>query len=389
MCLPAEELTLAGFAQDGRADTMAPGALLATLLDAVAGEGGSGLAALADDQLIGVISAARRMESRTAWTLMAALAELARRRPAAGDAGDRGRYGFSEFAPDEVAFELRLSVPSAAGQMMYAVAVAGRLPASFAALAAGQIHPVHLRIIEDETRILPPELAAQADEILAGKAQTATFGELRYAARRLVLKLDPDAARRRKETAAKREAEIRRFREDSGNAGMIARELPCDEVLASWQHVDQRAHDLRAAGMPGSLRELRIRAYLDLLQERDSRPAPGNPSRTPDRPSSRTGRRRPARRQRRTRRTARRRRLPRPRPRRRPGPGREQRPRTPAGRERRTRTPAGREQRTRTPSRTGTADPDPSRAGTADPDPARSAVPPARPGRTRARAWPR
>ena len=58
---------------------------------------------------------------------------------------------------------------------------------------------------------------------------------------------------------------------------MIARELPCDEVLASWQHVDQRAHDLRAAGMPGSLRELRIRAYLDLLQERDSRLAPGVP----------------------------------------------------------------------------------------------------------------
>ncbi len=84
VCLPAEELTLEGFAQDGRSDTMAPGALLATLLDAITGEGGSGLAALGDDQLIGVVSAARRMESRAAWTLMAALAELARRRPADG-----------------------------------------------------------------------------------------------------------------------------------------------------------------------------------------------------------------------------------------------------------------------------------------------------------------
>jgi len=93
VCLPAEELTLAGFAQDGRSDTMAPGALLATVLDAVAGEGGSGLGALADDQLIGIISAARRMESRAAWTLLAALAELARRRPASGDPGDAGRYG--------------------------------------------------------------------------------------------------------------------------------------------------------------------------------------------------------------------------------------------------------------------------------------------------------
>ena len=79
MCLPAEELTLEGFAQDGRADTMTPGALLATLLDAITGEDGSGLAGLADDQLIGIVSAARRMESRAAWTLMAALAELARR----------------------------------------------------------------------------------------------------------------------------------------------------------------------------------------------------------------------------------------------------------------------------------------------------------------------
>jgi hypothetical protein len=59
---------------------------------------------------------------------------------------------------------------------------------------------------------------------------------------------------------------------------MIARELPPAEVLATWQHLDQRAHDLRAAGMVGSLRELRIQAYLDLLQERDSRLAPVGPA---------------------------------------------------------------------------------------------------------------
>ena len=57
---------------------------------------------------------------------------------------------------------------------------------------------------------------------------------------------------------------------------MIARELPSDEVLASWQHVEQRALDLRAAGIPGTLEELRVRAYLDLLQERRTGlPVPG------------------------------------------------------------------------------------------------------------------
>jgi hypothetical protein len=84
VCLPAEELTLDGFAQNGRSDTMAPGPLLATILHAVTGEDGSGLVALADDQLMGVLSGIRRMEARAAWGQLAVLAELARRRPASG-----------------------------------------------------------------------------------------------------------------------------------------------------------------------------------------------------------------------------------------------------------------------------------------------------------------
>ncbi len=274
VCLPAEELTLAGFGQNGRADTMAPGALLGTVLEAVAGEGGPGLAGLSDDQLIGVISGVRRMESRTAWMLMAALAELVRRRPAVEPA-DSGQYGFSDFAADEVAAELHLTGQSAAGQMQYAATVEARLPRCFAALSAGRIHPVHLRIIDDETALLSEEDAAQADEALAGMGSL-TFGRLRSKAHQLVLKLDPDASRRRKE-AAKRDAHVRHYPEMSGNAGMIAQELPPDEILASWQHIEQRALDLRAAGMPGTLRELRVQAFLDLLQERDSRLVPADP----------------------------------------------------------------------------------------------------------------
>ena len=262
--LPAEQLTLSGFAQGGASDTMAPGALLATVVDTVTGEDGSGLVGLSDDQLLGIISAARRLESRSAWTLMAAVGEFARR-------AGTGLEG--EFAADELACELRMSQQSAAGQMDFASSVARRLPETFAALAAGRIHPVHLRILEDETRILTDADAAKADAVLAGAAAGMTFGELRYAAHKLILTLDPDAARKRKE-AARREAHVRRFREESGNAGMVARELPPDEVLAGWQHVEQRALDLRAAGMPGTLQDLRVRAYLDLLQERDSRAVP-------------------------------------------------------------------------------------------------------------------
>jgi hypothetical protein len=288
VCLPAEELTLAGFAEDGRADTMGPGPLLATVVDAVTGDDAKGLSGLSDDQLAGIISAAQRLESRVAWTRLAALAEFAGRRPASRDKGVRatgapapGPDGISVFAADEIACELHLTWQSAAGELSYAKAVTERLPRTFAALAAGRIHPVHLRIIEDETRVLSAADAARADEVLAETAPGHTFGEVRYAAHRLVLKLDPEAAQRRKE-AARRETHVRPFREASGNAGMVAREMPSDEVLASWQHVEQRALDLRAAGVPGTLRELRVRAYLDLLLERDSRHAPAAPPGSPD-----------------------------------------------------------------------------------------------------------
>jgi hypothetical protein len=123
---------------------------------------------------MGIISAGRRMEARAAWTVTAAVAEYAARH-----AGSRPA---DEFAPVELAFELHLTPQSAAELMQYSAAIVARLPATFAALAAGRIHPVHLRIIEDETRILTDADAAKADAFLAEAAPGMTFGELRSAA---------------------------------------------------------------------------------------------------------------------------------------------------------------------------------------------------------------
>src|SRR6201990_636745 len=164
---PAEELSLEGFAADGRADTMAPGALLAMVLDTVAGPDGEGLAGLSDDQLIGFLSGTRRMESRLAWAGRAALPEFA------------PRPRRTDFAADEIAAAFRLTWLSAAGEIEYARTVARRLPVTFAALAAGKLDPVHVKIIEDLTSILSDEDAAVADAKLAEAAASKTYGELR------------------------------------------------------------------------------------------------------------------------------------------------------------------------------------------------------------------
>jgi Domain of unknown function (DUF222) len=303
--LTAADIGGAGFGQDGTAHQMQPGPVLATLVHAATTDEKI-LATLSDDDLAGVIVAVRRIGSFAAWAELTAIREYATRpdpcRAARGTApdpasGGRGRTRgvdardpnaavaglpgapkVREFAADELAPDLHLSWQTAADQIAYACSVAARLPVTFAALRAGQIHPVHLRIADDETAYLDEKYLAEADAKIAAAAQSKTWGELRYYAHRLVLKLDPDSALRRKKEARK-DAHVRPFREASGNAGMSAREMPPDEVLASWQHVDQRARDLRAAGVRGTLQELRVIAYLDLLQERDTRFAPPGPGR--------------------------------------------------------------------------------------------------------------
>src|SRR5271166_7093007 len=52
------------------------------------------------------------------------------------------------------------------------------------------------------------------------------------------------------------------------------------KLRSSSEHIEQRALDLRAAGISGTLQELRVRAYLDLLQERDSRCVPADAGET-------------------------------------------------------------------------------------------------------------
>jgi hypothetical protein len=255
---PAGEVSLQGFTEGGRADTMAPGPLLAEILGVASGDKGDGFGELPDDALLGVLSGNQRMESWHAWAKMSALIELT------------SRPRRKEFAADQVAAVLNMSWMQVAADIAYSQTVARRLPQTFAALRDGKLRPFDVKIIEELTRPLSDEDAATADAELARAALGMTFGELRSYASKLVLKLDPQAAKKRKEQA-RRDTRVRSYREDSGNAGISGREMPSVEVLASMQHVAARARQLRAAGMPGTWEELKVRALLDLLQERDSR----------------------------------------------------------------------------------------------------------------------
>src|SRR5947209_11991077 len=136
---------------------------------------------------------------------------------------------------------------------------------------AGTLPESRVKIIVYATALLDPAEAKAAEKLVLGRAARLTRGGLRHAIARAVMDVAPAKARRRREAAAK-DARVQRWAEDSGNAALMGRELPPAEVHAADQRITAWAHELRKSGLEGSTDELRARAYLDLLLDKDSRP---------------------------------------------------------------------------------------------------------------------
>jgi hypothetical protein len=262
---------LGGLAQGGVIDAMAPGPELAALAAGACDP--AMLSTLTDNQVLGLAGAGRRLAGRAAWIQQTAIAEFAARRREP-DRKKATPLGFTPFAPDELVPELVITTSAAELKMAQARDAERRLPASSALLRDGRISEFQLKIITESTQCLSDADAAEADKLLAAAASNLTPGQLRAMCTKTVMMIDPAAAQERKKAAAK-DARVTRFQEYSGNGALCGRELPPDEVLASSQHIDACARALRAAGVPGTLEQLRVRAYLDLTQGLDpmSRPA--------------------------------------------------------------------------------------------------------------------
>jgi hypothetical protein len=273
------DLDLDDLMEGGAAGTTAPDASLAALADQACDP--AILPRLSDDQLLGLVSAGRRLAARAAWVQQAAIAEFASRR-LEPDVKKATSLGFTAFSPDELAPELIATGNFAELRMAQSREAVTRLPASTALLRDGQLSEYQMKIIIEATGCLSDEDAAEADRLLATAAPGLSPSRLRAMCTRVVMMIDPRAAEERKKAAAK-EARVSRWQEDSGNAALSGRELPPAEVLAASQHMDATARALRAGGLPGTLRQLRVRVYLDLAQGldpldrlKDGLPADGN-----------------------------------------------------------------------------------------------------------------
>ncbi len=245
------------FAAGGVADELLPGPRLAGFLaDARA----IGLGRLTDDELIGVMRAARRLASWSAAIELAATGDLWRRRWTEEQAGDTGA---ACHADDEIAAALTLTRRAADQVLSLAIALR-RLPLTSRALTAGDIDLPRAMVIADEVTGLDDVHAAAVEEAIMGAAAGQTTGQLRAATRRAVLSADPGAARKRKERALL-DSRVERWDEHGGTAALAGRDLPPASVLAADQNLSALAKQLKRAGAPGTLDQLRAQVYLALL----------------------------------------------------------------------------------------------------------------------------
>jgi hypothetical protein len=238
-----------GFAGGGVLDTMPAGHDLAACAERT---WDAGLGKLADDELTGLIRAARRNASRQAALELAAIGELAARR-----AGPDGAPG--EHLEDEVAALLRLSGRAAARQVALAAAMT-RLPTVAQALAAGRIDVDKAGAFADELIVVDDdEAAAQIATGLIGAAPGLTTGQIRARLRNRIDRHDPEAAKRRKEKA-RQDARVDVWIDADGTGAIAARGMDPAAAITADQHLDADARWLQDHGAPGILDQLRVAA---------------------------------------------------------------------------------------------------------------------------------
>ena len=258
----------AGFGQGCPLDALAPGTALSGLADEASGEDRA-FAGVSDDELMGLIGARQRLAGRQQWELLTAVAEFVRRRPDPGSAPPRagampGVWG--EHAGAELAVQLHLTPGAAEGLLSLAHDLAVKLPLTAAALRDGIIDLDKARTIAWSCFALTPAEARAAEKILLGLegVEEMTWGMIRDRIARAVIEVNPGAARRRREEAAK-DKRVEIVTELSGNCQLAGRELPPAAVLAASENLTARALELRAAGIGGGMDELRALAYLQAL----------------------------------------------------------------------------------------------------------------------------
>jgi hypothetical protein len=258
-----------------RADAPAPASVAGVVADTL--PAGPGLAAwlsgqdpseVSDHDAVAMAAGYRRVASWAQAGELAMVAQIAKR-SAARDAKvglePDGRPALlTRDAAAQVSLELVMSRVGAEAWAGLALTLAWRLPATAAALAAGQVDLVRARILAEATAPLTDEAAAAVEDAVLPRAGDQTYAQLHAAVRRAVIAADPDGAEQRRQ-AAERRAKVSLYPDQDCTATLTGTRLPAAHAAAAMARLSALARAMKAAGAGGGLDLLRAHAYIGLL----------------------------------------------------------------------------------------------------------------------------
>jgi Domain of unknown function (DUF222) len=168
-----------------------------------------------------------------------------------------------EFTADEIAPLLRITRTAAHIRLELARQLTTRLVSTLAALDRGQIDLSKARILTDLTAPLDPQQATTVETQVLSHAAEQTPGQLRAAAHRAILRIDPDGAEHRRQQRTTYRAVILQPDED-GTADLTAVNLDAADAVAAYQRLDAYARAM-SPGDTRSMDQRRADALIDLL----------------------------------------------------------------------------------------------------------------------------
>ena len=176
--------------------------------------------------------------------------------------------GEMEFGLDAAAMELRaalrLTRRMAEVEVDFANALKHRVPAVGEALWNGEIDVRRARVLVNGTEHLSEGQARKVVEEVIGRAPELTTGELRSKVQKLCLKIEPEAARKRYESAL----ESRRLVRDptlDGTANIYISDISPVRASTALERINAIAESLRVPGETRTMDQLRADIALDLL----------------------------------------------------------------------------------------------------------------------------
>jgi hypothetical protein len=181
--------------------------------------------------------------------------------------------GVSEFFASELALVLNRGRGTANHLLSRALVWRENLPATFAALAAGELDLARAAGLADVLGATTPALAQAVEALLLPDALDLSVAKLRARAVELLLELDAAAAEERRQDA-KRSADVF-LQPGADGMATVGADLPADEAAEAYATLDELARMAKADGDDRPIGAIRAELFSVLLRRPGGAEVPG------------------------------------------------------------------------------------------------------------------